>query len=103
MGEQAIPPAGVEIIRDVVYGTGGGRSLRLHLLGPGGAAAPRPALVWIHGGAWRAGDKEDGIARLLPFVRRGYVGASIEYRLSDEACFPAQIHDCKCAIRFLRA
>lgn len=96
-------PADVEIIRDVVYGTGGGRDLRMHVLRPRDVPdRPRPALVWIHGGAWRAGSKDSGIQRLIPYVRRGYVGATIEYRLSVEACFPSQIQDCKCAIRFLR-
>ncbi len=65
--------------------------------------APTPCLVWIHGGAWREGNKEDGIEQLLPFAHQGYFCASIEYRLSHEAIFPAQIEDCKCAIRFLRA
>lgn len=62
-----------------------------------------PVIVWIHGGGWRGGSKESGIRRLLPFAQRGFLCASIEYRLSGEAKFPAQIEDCKCAIRFLRA
>lgn len=62
---------------------------------------PRPAMVWIHGGGWYSGDKSapPGMGLLL----RGYVVASINYRLSTEAVFPAQIFDCKAAIRFLRA
>jgi acetyl esterase/lipase len=64
---------------------------------------PMPVVVWIHGGAWRAGNKDSGIPQLMRFARRGYFCASIEYRLSQEAKFPAQIEDCKCAIRFLRA
>ena len=47
-------------------------------------------------------ERQVGRPRLAPFARRGYLGAAIEYRLSPEARFPAQIHDCKCAIRFLR-
>ena len=62
-----------------------------------------PGLVWIHGGAWLEGSKEQGIELLLPFARQGYLCVSIEYRLSHEAIFPAQIEDCKCAVRFLRA
>lgn len=64
---------------------------------------PMPGLVWIHGGAWLEGNKEQGIELLLPFARQGYLCVSIEYRLSHEAIFPAQIEDCKCAVRFLRA
>ncbi|MCU0786401.1 MAG: alpha/beta hydrolase, partial [Verrucomicrobia bacterium] len=54
-----------------------------------------------HGGAWRAGSKENCPARR--FVARGYAVASINYRLSQHAIFPAQIEDCKAAIRWLRA
>jgi acetyl esterase/lipase len=92
------------LISTIEYGTGGGRPLTMHLL----RSWPRPAglapgLVWVHGGAFRHGSKDSGIARLFPFARRGYVCASIEYRLTDEATWPAQIEDCKCAVRYLRA
>jgi acetyl esterase/lipase len=49
-----------------------------------------------------SGDKERGVERIFPLVRAGFVGASIDYRLSNSAIFPAQIYDCKCAVRFLR-
>jgi acetyl esterase/lipase len=89
---------------DVEFGRGGDRFLKMDILKPQRpTSAPLPALVWIHGGAWRKGSKTDGTRRLLPFARSGYLCASIEYRLSHEAIFPAQIEDCKCAIRFLRA
>jgi acetyl esterase/lipase len=92
------------LISTVVCGTGGGRRLTMHLLRPQprpGAAAP--ALLFVHGGGWRTGSKDSGVARLFPFARRGYVCASVEYRLSSEAPWPAQIEDCKCAVRYLRA
>jgi acetyl esterase/lipase len=57
--------------------------------------------VWVHGGAWLAGSKAGGPGPIL--AAEGYFVASIEYRLSGEATFPAQIEDCKCAIRYLRA
>jgi acetyl esterase/lipase len=62
-----------------------------------------PVVVWVHVGGWRAGNKDSGIGRLARFAQRGYCCASIEYRFSKEAIFPAQIEDSKCAIRFLRA
>ena len=97
-------PASVELIRDVEYGRGGGRALRMHVLRPRDQAdAPRPVVVWVHGGAFRMGSRDSGIARLAPLAARGYLGVSVEYRLSGEARFPAQIADCKCAIRYLRA
>lgn len=97
-------PEGVEVLRDVVYGTGGGRELKLDIYRPRKTPErPRPALVWVHGGAWRGGDKRTGAAHLGPFAARGYFCASVSYRLTREATFPAQIEDCKCAIRYLRA
>jgi len=100
----AMIPSDIEVVRDVEYGMGGGRPLKMHLLRP--KTMPKeamPVLVWVHGGAWLSGNKESGIGNLVRFVQRGYFGATIEYRLSQEAKFPAQIEDCKCAIRFLRA
>ncbi len=65
---------------------------------------PLPVLVYIHGGAWRAGDKRGGGFRLARFVAEGkYAGISVGYRLTGEAKWPAQLHDCKAAIRWIRA
>ena len=62
---------------------------------------PMPAVVWIHGGAWFLGDKVP--CRALPLIDHGFVIASVNYRLTSAAPFPAQIQDCKGAVRFLRA
>ncbi len=65
---------------------------------------PLPVVVFIHGGAWLAGDKRSGREMVLPLVESGdYAGVSVGYRLTGEAIWPAQIHDCKAAIRWLRA
>jgi acetyl esterase/lipase len=61
-----------------------------------------PLIVWIHGGAWRKGSKGSG-GRVRWMMEHGYALADINYRLSQEAVFPAQIYDCKAAIRWLRA
>lgn len=93
-----------EVVRDVVFGTGGGRDLTMHVVLPKAKRdVPMPAYVWIHGGGWQGGTKEGGVGQVAPLVRNGFVGATIEYRLTGEAPFPAQIEDCKCAIRYLRA
>jgi len=64
---------------------------------------PLPVVVWIHGGAWRAGDKRSGLGKLSQYVASGdYAGVSVGYRLTGEAIWPAQIHDCKAAIRWIR-
>lgn len=87
---------------DIPYGTGGGRLLLLDILRPGGdPSVVRPLVIWIHGGGWQAGSREAPPGREL--LDRGFATASISYRFSDEAVFPAQIHDVKTAIRFLRA
>jgi acetyl esterase/lipase len=63
-----------------------------------------PVIVAIHGGAWALGNKRDmQLVSMLEGLKRGYAVVSVGYRLSDEAKFPAQIHDCKAAIRYLRA
>lgn len=94
-------PKGVEVERDIEYGKGGGKPLTLDLYRPKDAEGKLPLVVFIHGGGWRGGDKAR--APVVQIVPRGYVGASINYRLSGEATFPAAVEDCKCAIRFLRA
>jgi acetyl esterase/lipase len=88
------------IVLDIPYAHVGDRILKLDLHIP--ARKPRsPLIVWVHGGAWRSGSKKEMPLRRL--VADGYAVASIDYRLSTEAKFPAQAHDLKAAIRFLRA
>ena len=91
---------GVKTYRDVEYAKVGRKSLLLDVYAPAGAAEPLPLIVWIHGGGWRGGDKKDCPA--IRMATNGYVVASINYRFTQEAIFPAQIEDCKAAIRFLR-
>ena len=87
-------------ISDVTFAEVGGRDLLLDLYIPQ-AVEPAPLIVYVHGGAWRGGSKDSmPLTRLLG---EGYAIASVEYRLSPEAPFPAQVHDIKAAIRFLRA
>jgi acetyl esterase/lipase len=87
--------------RDLVYADVGDRQLPLDLYVPDGEDGPYPLLIWVHGGAWRQGSKAH--PRALRLLNAGYAVASVEYRLSQEAIFPAQIHDCKAAVRWLRA
>jgi acetyl esterase/lipase len=96
-------PAGATVLRDIEYVPGGHERQKLDLYLPKEVdpSGKRPLLVWIHGGAWQAGSKESCPARR--FVGQGYAVASVNYRLSQHAIFPAQIQDCKAAIRWLRA
>jgi acetyl esterase/lipase len=96
----ALPPHVVRVA-DIRYGDGPGKSNLLDLYLPDKADHARPLIVWIHGGGWAAGDKTGCPA--IPAVSHGFVVASLNYRLSGQATYPAQIQDCKGAIRFLRA
>lgn len=95
--------AGMTVLKDLEYVPGGHERQKLDLYLPSQAdpSGKRPLLVWVHGGAWLGGNKSNPPARAL--VAKGYAVASINYRLSQHAIFPAQIQDCKAAIRYLRA
>jgi acetyl esterase/lipase len=86
-------------VLNVPYATVNGKALRLDLHLPTGTSHP-PLVVYVHGGAWSAGDKTAYPSFL---VDRGYAVASVDFRSTDEAPFPANLHDIKAAIRFLRA
>ncbi|MGB7345424.1 MAG: alpha/beta hydrolase [Pirellulaceae bacterium] len=86
-------------VDDIAYAKVDGQPLLLDLYLP--AVDNAPLVVWVHGGAWRSGSRSKMPLGFL--VDDGYAVASIDYRLSGMAKFPAQIHDCKAAIRFLRA
>jgi acetyl esterase/lipase len=76
---------------------------KLDIYLPDNGDGPFPILATFHGGAWMFGDKGDDFNRpFLEGLKRGYAVACTNYRLSDEAPFPSQIHDCKTAIRYLR-
>jgi len=98
-------PSDVELQRDVQYGQADGVELRLDLARPKarGDGERLPAIIYIHGGAWQSGSKEDGVPAICYYAQNGFAAASVGYRLSGVAKFPAQIEDCKCAVRFLRA
>ncbi|MEM8954902.1 MAG: alpha/beta hydrolase fold domain-containing protein [Verrucomicrobiota bacterium] len=95
----------VRILNDLPYANNDNPRQSLDLYLPKKPATDSlPLLVFIHGGGWRAGSKDGAARRLAPFLKGGeYAAASINYRLTDEAHWPAQIHDCKAAIRYLRA
>lgn len=93
-------PAGVTHHRNLEYGTH--ERQRLDIFVPAKTDTAPPLVVWIHGGGWQGGSKDGGSpAQVL--LSKGYAVASINYRFSHHAPFPAQIHDCKAAIRYLRA
>ena len=101
-----LDPALATVTREITYCKVGGTALRMDAYLPAKQTArPSPALIYIHGGAWIAGDKDEvHIEADLPeLLTRGYAIFSINYRLAPFNRFPNQIEDCKCAVRSLRA
>lgn len=93
----------IQVENDLVYGKAGKTELKLDLAMPKDGEGPFPALVCIHGGGWREGDRKGMKDTIAALAGRGYVVISPEYRLAPEHRFPAQIEDCKAAVRWLRA
>lgn len=97
-------PADVAFQPSVVYRTVQEIELTLDIYRPATrAAAPLAAVIYVHGGGWRFGDKRRERASFIELVRRGYVVFSIDYRFSDVATFPACVQDCLAALRWVRA
>jgi acetyl esterase/lipase len=100
--DAAALPEGVKRVSDIVYAKVAGVELHMDIGLPEKASdKPLPVVVWIHGGGWKTGTYK--WLRSAWLVKHGYAAVSIQYRFLDEAKFPAQIYDCKAAIRFLRA
>jgi len=96
-------PEGVKAYRNMEYVENGHERNKLDLYVPEKAEGPLPLLIWVHGGGWQNGSKDGCPPLRAGYTDRGYAVASINYRLSGHATFPAQIEDCKAAIRWLRA
>lgn len=99
----------VRVTRDAVYRTVAGHALLLDRYEPAdtvstsGEGGTHPGLLVIHGGSWRNGDKGEYTGASFYFASRGYVVYDIQYRLSAEARFPAQLEDAECALGYMRS
>lgn len=100
---QTPAPPGVIAERDLVFASVGGKNLKLSLYRPDNNSTNVPIVVLIYGGAWMMRTLAMETPKAVWLARHGYVAAVIDYRLSSEALFPAQIYDCKAAVRWLRA
>ena len=110
-----LPPQQVDIGQavvtpNVVYSqVQGFRPMTLDLYRPKAATSPVPVVLWLHGGGWQGGNSRGGLggtdwpATLAELAGRGYAVASVSYRLTGEARYPAQAHDVRNAVRFLRS
>jgi acetyl esterase/lipase len=93
----------VKLETDLVYTKVGDADLKLDLARPAEGSGPFPAALVIHGGGWRQGNKRDTLGMVGELAKRGYVAASPQYRFSPKDTFPAQVHDVKAAVRWLKA
>ena len=94
-------PAGIILRPDLAYDVHVQQKLDLYL--PAGRPAhPRPVIVYLHGGGWHRGSKDDGRRLAFHFAAQGYAVACVDYRLSSDAEYPAQLEDSKSAVRWLR-
>lgn len=93
----------LKLENDIVYGRGGDVDLKLDLAMPATGDGPFPAIVCIHGGGWQAGNRQSNSALMTVLAQHGYVAVTISYRFAPQHKYPAQIHDAKAAVRWLRA
>ena len=93
----------IQLETDIVFGKGGAAELKLDLAMPKDREGPFPAIVCIHSGGWIGGDRKQMRQTIEALAGRGYVAISPDYRLAPRDRFPAQIEDCKAAVRWLRA
>jgi len=89
-------------LQDIVYASVGGRDLHLDLFVPADSSVAHPVVVLIHGGGWRSGYRQMEWPMARRLAARGFAAATVEYRLSPEAPYPAAVHDIKAAIRWTR-
>jgi acetyl esterase/lipase len=95
-------PASLNTYKDIVYKTINNDTLKLDIYQPKNLINSHPVLIFIHGGGWRKGKKEDYLLYLISFAQKGYITATISYRLVPRAHYPAAVEDVKCAVRWIR-
>jgi acetyl esterase/lipase len=98
-----VPPS-VRAVTGITYVQRGAHALQLDLYLPAAAkASPVPGIVFVHGGGWRAGVRANFAPMAIRMAERGYAAATISYRLSPEALYPAAVQDARAAVRWMRA
>jgi len=93
---------GESIHRNIVFASPGGRDLRLDLYLPPKSARPAPVVLWVFGGSWKLGSRGYHL-NVRDLTKHGIAIAAMDYRLSDEAKYPAQLQDCQAALHWLQA
>ena len=94
--------AGDYIVRpNITYATANNTPLKLDLYQPKSHSAPAPTLIFFHGGGWVAGQKEQNVLQLLPYLSLGWDVVNVEYRMASSSPAPAAVEDCRCALRWV--
>jgi acetyl esterase/lipase len=96
-------PSEVRYVPNLCYGKGGKEDLLLDLAQPRHGRGPFPAVLVLHGGAWTKGSRKSALPVIFELARLGCVAVTASYRFAPRHRYPAQIHDAKCAVRWLRA
>ena len=100
---ELVIPDNITFTRDIEFANPDNQHLQVNLAEPKSGQSPFPAVVCIHGGGFRAGKREGYDKLLLTLAQHGYVAITVTYRLAPAYKFPAAVHDCKAAVRWLRA
>ena len=95
-------PEDIQEYKDVVYKTVDSMQLKLDIYHSKDIQKAMPLIIFIHGGAWKKGNKHDYLVYLSSYAKKGFVTATVQYRLTDVAKFPAQLHDVEDAVRWLK-
>jgi acetyl esterase/lipase len=94
-------PTGIKEIKNIEYKNINGKSLQLDMYIPDSIKKPAPLLVFIHGGGWRGGKRSDYLVYLIDFAKKGYITATVSYRLLADSCYPACVEDVSDAVGWL--
>ena len=95
-------PQSIEVISDIPFKETSSRPLKLDIFRKKDHSGFVPTLIFIHGGSWKYGEKEDYLFYLIEFAKKGYVTATLSYRLSSEAKFPAAVEDVTCGVQWIK-
>ena len=90
-------PSSLQVYKDLIYRETPEKTLKLDIYHSKAISSPTPLLIFIHGGSWKAGDKDDYRKYLVDYAEKGYITATIAYRFSKHAPFPAAMDDVVCA------
>lgn len=94
-------PADIEEFKDIEYKNVNGKSLQIDLYKPGNLTEPAPLLVFVHGGGWKGGKRSDYLVYLVDYAKKGYITATVSYRLKKDSIYPAGVQDVSDAMHWI--